>query len=525
MIFLCAKPFSSVFNLAIIPDISLEGGNMGSTIYPTGTTVYNPEKCWNGYTLFQSSMNSGSKASAVLIDMNGRAVNIWKGLDGFPNKMLPGGYVLGCTGGRDGKYAYQDMLDLVQVDWEGNIVWEFKEYERIKDPNQKEVWMARQHHDYQREGNPVGYYVPGMNPQVDKGNTFLLCHKNMHNPDISDKVLIDDSIIEINWQGIVIWEWVCSDHFNEMNFSQEARNTLYRLPHPVKNELGEKGDWMHMNSMSLLGPNRFYDAGDERFHPDNIIWDGRSTNIIAIISKKTGKIVWQVGPDYFASEALRKLGQMIGQHHAHMIPKGLPGEGNILVFDNGGWAGYGNPNPGSPNGLNNAVRDYSRIIEFDPVTLEVVWKYTAAEAGFAVPTYASNFYSTLVSSAQRLPNGNTLIDEGVNGRIFEVTRDHELVWEFISPYEAYVKAPANAESAGRKQAKRLLYRAYRVPYDWVPQVEKPVEIALKPIDNSKFRVPGSPKLAHGKKTRVKTKRTVTAKEAQYCVIPLKPPEQ
>ena len=38
--------------------------------------------------------------------------------------------------------------------------------------------MARTHHDYQREGNPVGYYVPGQIPEVNKGNTLILAHKN-----------------------------------------------------------------------------------------------------------------------------------------------------------------------------------------------------------------------------------------------------------------------------------------------------------------------------------------------------------
>ena len=42
--------------------------------------------------------------------------------------------------------------------------------------------MARQHHDYQREGNPVGYYAPGMDPMVERGNTLILCHKNVTIP-------------------------------------------------------------------------------------------------------------------------------------------------------------------------------------------------------------------------------------------------------------------------------------------------------------------------------------------------------
>jgi hypothetical protein len=37
------------------------------------------------------------------------------------------------------------------------------------------------------------------------------------------------------------------------------------------------------------------------------------------------------------------------------------------------------------------------------------------------------------SRFQRLPNGNTLITESDNGRVFEVTRDGEVVWEFFMP--------------------------------------------------------------------------------------------
>ena len=67
-------------------------------------------------------------------------------------------------------------------------------------------------------------------------------------------------------------------------------------------------------------------------------------------------------------------GQIIGQHHAHMIPKGLPGEGNILIYDNGGWAGYGVPDRMSKDGTKVDLRDYSRVVEINPVTLEVVWE-------------------------------------------------------------------------------------------------------------------------------------------------------
>jgi hypothetical protein len=467
-----------------------------SSVYPTGTTVYDPEKCWNGYTIFQAFMFEGKRALAVLIDMNGNVVNQWKGLDGIPNKMLPGGYVMGTTAGRNPKYGSQDQIDLVQVDWDGNIVWRFDRYERVKDPRQKPTWMSRQHHDYQREGNPVGYYVPGMDALVDKGNTIILSHKNLRNPAISDKPLLDDVIIEVTWEGKIVWEWVCSDHFDEMGFSEEAKNTLARNPGMRATSAGA-GDWMHINSVSVLGPNKWFDSGDERFHPDNIIWSGRQTSIVAITDKKTGSIVWQVGPEYNASPALKQLGWIIGQHHAHMIPRGLPGEGNILVFDNGGQSGYGSPNPGAPMGVGYARRDHSRILEFNPVTLEVMWRYFPTDTDGPGNLQALKFYSTHISSAQRLPNGNTMITEGATGRIFEVTPQHEIVWEYLSPYFS------------RRNNTNMVYRAYRLPYEWVPQLEPPQEKAIAPVDISKFRVPGSPKKRAGKVTKINRGRRLS----------------
>ncbi|MEG6616689.1 aryl-sulfate sulfotransferase [Peptococcaceae bacterium 1198_IL3148] len=443
------------------------------TIHPTGTTIYNPKKAFNGYTIFQAN-----ELGALLINMNGKEVKLWKGLHGFPNKMLPGGFVMGHSGARDSRFGYQDNVDLVQVDWDGNIVWKFDQHEFIEDPGMEGRWMARQHHDYQREGNPVGYYVPGMDPKTDGGNTLILCHRNVDNKKISDKNLLDDTIIEVDWEGNIVWEWNCNEHFDELGFSEAEKNVLFRDPN-MHDCGGGMGDWMHINSMSTLGPNKWYDQGDERFHPDNIIWDARETNIIAIISKENGKIVWQIGPDYTKSPELKKMGIIIGQHHAHMIPKGLPGEGNILVFDNGGWAGYGLPSQTTPYGTKAYRRDHSRVLEIDPITLKVVWKYTPTKAGFLEPYHSHYFYSPFISSAQRLPNGNTFITEGSGGRLIEVTADHEIVWEYISPYW------------GKNFKLNMVYRAYRLPYDWVPQLGKQEEVAIEPVDVNNFRMPGA----------------------------------
>ena len=119
------------------------------------------------------------------------------------------------------------------------------------------------------------------------------------------------------------------------------------------------------------------------------------------------------------------------------------------------------------------------MLEIDPVAMKIVWQYTPTEAGFLAPMDCNRFYSPFISSAQRLPNGNTLITEGSGGRLMEVTKDHELVWEYISPYW------------GKSFRLNMIYRAYRYPYDYVPQLERPVETPVPRLDNKTFRVPGA----------------------------------
>lgn len=442
------------------------------SIYPTGVTIFKKDRAYCGYTIFPSA------AGALLIDMNGNEINRWAGLAGFPNKILPGGYVLGSSGARTSPRAYQDQLDLLQVDWDGKVVWKFDRTELVSDPGEKPSWQARQHHDYQREGSPAGYFAPGQAPLNDRGSTLILVHESLVNTKVSDHELIDDKVIEVTWDGKIVWEWRASDHFDEYGFDDAAKKAIRENP-SLKGEAG--GDWFHTNSLSSLGPNKWYDGGDERFHPDNLILDGRNTNILFIISKKTGKIVWKLGPNFDENERTKKIGWIIGQHHFHMIPKGLPGEGDLLVYDNGGEGGYGAPNPRSPGGENVAKRDYSRVLQIDPITLEIKWQYTPEEAGSLLFTDGSKFYSSYISAAQRLPNGNTLITEGSDGRLIEVTPEHEIVWEYINPYYRNID----------KFSLNMVYRAYRVPYEWVPQVEKPVETEILPIDVTAFRVPGA----------------------------------
>ncbi len=112
------------------------------SVYPTGTTIYQPDKAWNGYTIFPTPEAQG----AVLIDMNGNLIRRFKEVPGAPVRMLPGGYIMGggamggggMGGGAMGGGGMGGMgggaSALVQLDWEGNEVWRFDKTEQVEGP-------------------------------------------------------------------------------------------------------------------------------------------------------------------------------------------------------------------------------------------------------------------------------------------------------------------------------------------------------------------------------------------------------
>jgi hypothetical protein len=178
------------------------------------------------------------------------------------------------------------------------------------------------------------------------------------------------------------------------------------------------------------------------------------------------RAVGDLGRFDLAVAAAHHRRRVAGQRHAHLIPKGLPGAGNLLVFDNGGAAGYGFTHPLALDGANTLSRAGSRILEINPVTLELVWSYSNPR-----------FYSSNISGAQRLPNGNTLITEGASGRLLEVTKEGAVIWEYINPLFTGAGTGNN------------VYRAYRLPYGWIPQLQRPTERPVVPPPLGEFRVP------------------------------------
>jgi hypothetical protein len=440
-----------------------------SVVYPVGTTIYKPDKCWNGFTIL-------SGQDGRLIDMNGNLVHLWKGPFGFPNKALPGGHLLVSRG--VWKNGLEEAAEVQVRDFNDRVIWKFNQWQEAG-PGEAEgtTWVARQHHDIQIKG----YRIPDYGVQdFTRGTLLVLGHYNVKNDRINRNMeLLDDVVYEVDMAtGEVTWSWKAAEHVDEMGFDKAAFKAMQNYSREY-NGSDHGFDWFHQNCASYLGPNKWFDQGDRRFHPDNIILSSRHAGILAIVDHATGKIVWKTGP-YYREGDDKKLGWIIGPHHTHIIPKGLPGEGNIMVYDNGGYSGYGPPNDMAPDGFMNMRRYHSRVIEFDPITKDIVWEYSPASLKISEQQYGYKEFSPFVSSAQRLQNGNTLITEGSNGRAFEVTRDLEVVWEYISPYSAYWDAP---------KAGNMLYRAYRVPYEWVPQLPKPAEVAVDPGPNHIFMIP------------------------------------
>jgi hypothetical protein len=408
----------------------------GPSVYPEGTTRLDPARAWPSFVLF-----TGGDDVARLIDLDGKTVRTWADVGGFSSLIDPAlvqgqrGHVfvtLENAAGRGvdlvpGRVGTKVSKTIAELDWDGHVAWRFGP----KAPG----GLAQQHHDWARLPN---------------GHTLVLANLRHAVAGFRQAEVLDDVVYEVDGDGAIVWRWSASEHLEELGF-QPDQLALIRQ--------SDNADYLHLNDLKPVGPNHWFDAGDARFAPDNLIFCSRNANVIAIIDRKSGRIAWTLGPNYPAiprGAAGRKLprpvDQITGQHDAQIIPAGLPGAGNLLVFDNQGEAGYPPVELPTTGG--------SRVLEIDPTTRQIVWQYTAEDSG--QPSWA--FRSTHISAARRLPNGNTFIDEGQSGRLFQVTREGDIVWEYVNAWPRSGKDATN----GKATINHQLYRAQPVPIAWVP---------------------------------------------------------
>jgi len=211
-------------------------------------------------------------------------------------------------------------------------------------------------------------------------------------------VMYADYLAEVTLAGETVWEWRSWEHFDPVADCISEVQAIRTL-------------WAMGNSILEL-PN------------SDILASYRPTSTVIRVDRKTDNIVWKLGPPTLA-----------GQH----APTPLE-NGNILIFDNGVHR-LDDPLP------------FSRVIEINPATNEIEWTYQDKPV--------SNFFSPRMGNAQRLPNGNTLINEASFGRFFEVTRDGLIVWEYVNPYFG---GPPSAET-------NAVFRAIRYSAEEIAHAE------------------------------------------------------
>lgn len=274
--------------------------------------------------------------------------------------------------GADSRLLVIGIDNAVKIyDWEGHLRW------RFTPPVDEDL----PHHDVIRLAN---------------GHVLVLAQ------DTRTKL---DYLLEVNEGGAVVWEWRFADHLDTA-FPRRDR----RHPDPT-----------HVNSVHEIGPNPWYSAGDQRFRPGNILLSARTLDAILVVDRQSGEIVWIFD---------RSLDR---QHEAVMVPEGRPGEGQILVFNNGLRNRFGYRR--------------SSVMAIDPVQASVQWAYRGRF-----------FYSSLAGSQTSLPNGNVLVTSSHGGRVFEITPAKEMVWQFIPPWD-----PMRVERYPSNHCRRL--RALDTPLE------------------------------------------------------------
>lgn len=313
-----------------------------------------------------------------LLNPEGAVVKTWP-LDVDRVRLLPNCHILvlhGSAWGLKNPRWLPKAEHVTEYDWEGKVAWEYQVGRRA-------------HHDVTRLPN---------------GNTLFLAKEVVASKTFGGRGAKEgfpqhyesSEILEVSPSKEIVWRWSAAKHLDAADCGM--RKCSERIDFTPKSKLFE---WTHANTVTVIPPNRWHAAGDERFRPGNLIFMPRNFWKFYVIDKQSGDIVWSYGGE--------NDGGIGPAHEPHMIPEGLPGAGNILFFSNS----------------SRSRPENSQVWEIDPHTRQIVWRYEDGE----------NLFSSRSGSVQRLPNGNTLISVDKAGRAIEVTPSGEKVWELTSAQE------------------------------------------------------------------------------------------
>jgi hypothetical protein len=345
-----------------------------------GVTVHAPDKARQGVTL----LTSAHEPAAVLVDMDGNVLHKWH--RPFSTVWEEGPPAVWTAAARAGAkpqpdpfvyfrhaYVYPNGDLLALYEGAGDTPYG---YGLVKlDRNSKIIWRypGRAHHQFS---------------VAPDGKIYVLTHEISH-----EKLdwyghlkppRLDDFLVVLSPDG---------EELHKIHLIKTFIHSQYRqLGYSVSNFA--VADPLHANAVDYIGADaaaRFAFGEEGQVLLSFREFGGGS---IAVLDLETENIVWAT------------KGPWGGQHDPDILPNG-----NVLLFDNFG-------NFTKPEGQ-------SRVIEFDPRTMQIVWSYAG--------TPERPLDSPIRSEQQRLANGNTLITESNLGRVLEVTPEGEIVWEYVNP--------------------------------------------------------------------------------------------
>lgn len=356
-----------------------------------------------------------------LVDRDGAVVHTWKSdfNAGLTATLTEDGHLFRAGKVANDHYIHGSGGVIEEYDWDGNLVWQYF----YNDSSEF------QHHDFTILPNGDVLFIAA---EIIPADEALALGRDPSK--LRDGYLVADKLVEVKPEGFsggeVVWEWRAIDHIIQ-DVSPQSATYGNVAAHPERIDFNYEGrpsfpdGWTHMNSVD-------YDEDTGQ-----VLVSVRNSNEIWIIDHSTttaeaaghtggdwghgGDLLYRWGNPEAYRAGTRADRELNGQHDAKWIDDGLPGAGNILVFDNGAERLGGK---------------YSRVLELAVPTAgdgvyyrsadgaygpaEASWSYTAQ-----TPT---TYYSARMSGAQRLPDGNTLTTVGDAGTLVEVTPEGGTAW-------------------------------------------------------------------------------------------------
>jgi hypothetical protein len=381
-----------------------------------------------GYTLYAPL----ELKTTYLVDRKGNVAHSWKATTqpGLIQYLLPNGHLLRAGNLKtlgvwaEGRGAGGRVEEL---DWDGNVVWQ---YDMADDG-------AMQHHDI---------------APLPNGNVLILAWERKtaaealaagRNPKLlSSNELWPEKVVEYSpATKSIVWEWHVWDHvvqerdpslanYGDVSAHPEKINLNYVLP----GSTGE-ADWNHANALA-------YNAA-----LDQIMISSRSFSEFWIIDHgvttdeargPAGDLLFRYGNPAAYGKGGPVDQQLFVQHNPYWIPDGYPGAGEILVFSNG-----------LPES-----REYSSVEQIQPMMRDgqYVKDANGVFASTSVTVYPKKtkgaLFAAIISSAQRLSNGDTLVTYGPQGLLVEVDNSGKIVWEYENPRFTVRKDTPKESGAG-----------------------------------------------------------------------------